>query len=312
MNIKLLSLISVSMVLSSCGNSTSTTKQKLVEITINNQPSKTAYVVGDYFEPLGLSISAIYNKGKKEIISYDGNEDLFKFIPSLDTQLQVTDQYVVVEYKEFTTTIDISVTEPATETFTVDFSTLALGDTNILQSSDSTFKEKTMSFINENVNDLLSDINYPNQNEIRFKKDDFPGEFADPQALILGSQNYDGYLEMTFTKTIKSVKIKAQQYYNLIKGYGDDQNIYPSYDCQLWDDELSDYIGDPNSSLIVNEQEMHINAITYEYEDDGYTPIPSVPPICESTLTINNNTLELEALASYRIRVFELQITFID
>lgn len=310
-SIKLLSLIGLSMVLSTCTTATKPTGPKLVEISVEDQPTKLNYTVGDFFDPTGLSIKLIYDKGERETLTYDGNENYFTFNPSLDTQLQENDEVVVVEYKELTCNIEITVEDPEEEVYTVDFSAMDLtGYSDILQSKDNRFKEATMEFINDNANNLLADIDYPDNNEIRFKKDDFPGSFNDPQALVLGSQNYDGYLEMTFTKTIKSVKIKAQQYYNLIKGYGDDPNIYPSYDCQLWDDDLSDYIGDPDAALYVNNGEMHIDAITYEYADDGYTPIPNVPPMCQSTITINDESLLLWANASYRIRVFELQITF--
>ena len=200
--------------------------------------------------------------------------------------------------------------EPTTETYTVNFSNMDLGNAGLLQSSDSTFKQKTINYISSNTNEYIKDIDYTDENEIRFQKDNFPLRFDSPQALILGSQNYDGYLEMQFSKSIYSVTIKAQQYYKIFT-YGDDPTAWFSYDCQLWDDETSGYIGDPNTALLVNNQEMGIPAVTYEFEEDGYTPIPLIPEMAQETLMINSHNLKLYANASYRIRVFELELKFI-
>lgn len=200
--------------------------------------------------------------------------------------------------------------EPVTETYVVNFSNMDLGNTGLLQSSDSTFRQKTINYISNNTNEYIIDIDYTDENEIRFQKDNFPSGFDSPQALILGSQNYDGYLEMQFSKNIYSVTIKAQQYYKIFT-FGEDPTAWFSYDCQLWDEETSGYIGDPNAALYVNNQEMDIPAVTYEFEEDGYTPLPIIPDMAEDTLIINDTNLKLYANASYRIRVFELKLKFI-
>ena len=56
---------------------------------------------------------------------------------------------------------------------------------------------------------------------------------------------------------------------------------------------------------------MDIPAITYEFEEDGYTPVPLIPQMAQDTIMINGYNLRLGANASYRIRVFELELKFI-
>lgn len=200
--------------------------------------------------------------------------------------------------------------EPVTETYTVNFSNMDLGNSGLLQSSDGTFKQKTINFINQNTHGVVEDIVYTDDNEIRFQKENFPSGFDSPQALILGSQDYDGFLELQFNRVLYSVTIKAQQYYKVFT-YGDDPTAWFFYDCQVWDEETEGYIGDPNTELYVNNQEMDIPAITYEFEEDGYTPVPLIPQMAQDTIMINGYNLRLGANASYRIRVFELELKFI-
>ena len=201
--------------------------------------------------------------------------------------------------------------DPEFEEFIIDFTSFDLSPytNNLLQSSDSRFQSAVISFLNENCNGLVTSIDYSDANKIRINRESFPSAFESPQALVLASQNYDGYLKMNFSKTLYSVKIKAQQYYSITGGYSNDPHYYPYYDCQLYNEETYEYTGDPDTAIFINEEPTHIEAITYKYDEDGY-PEPNIPPICTEEVAINGDSLELWAWESYRIRVFELTLKF--
>lgn len=308
MNIKLLSLITISLVLSACGVKKVNPEPTLQSIEVYSQPTKIEYIVGENFDPTGLIINTNFSNNTNVQVAYAENENLFSFIPNLTTPLQTSDTSVQITYEGKTTSTQITVTQPVTETYTIDFSTMNLGSTRMLQSQDGSFKEKTLEFIGNNTNNYIDDIDYSGQNRIKFVKEEFPSGFDSPQALILASQDYDGFLEMQFNKIVYSVEIKAQQYYKLFT-YGG-STVWGDYDCQHYD-ENDNYVADPDASLYVNEQEMNIPALSYEYDESGTTQIINIPQMAQGTLLINDYNLTLVAQALYRIRVFELKITFI-
>ncbi len=193
--------------------------------------------------------------------------------------------------------------------YKIDFTTFDLGSGTTLQSSDPTFKTKVVDFLSTNTESFVSDIDYTKENKVKIQKDTFPKGFDSVKALLLASQNDDGYLSMTFTKKLVSVTVCAQQYYNIVAGYGGDKHNYPNYDCQLYNQTTGEYIGDPNAGLFVNDKKMPIKCISYEYDNEGY-PIVNIPEICKETIKINSTTLKLEALASYRMRVYDLTLNF--
>lgn len=195
------------------------------------------------------------------------------------------------------------------ETYKVDFSKYNLGGVEQIQSSDPTFKTKMLSYINSSCSNQAESFECTENNRVRLVNNSFPGDFGSAQGLVLASQNYDGEITIKFAKEIKSVIVKAQQYYNLTSGYQEDTHIYPTYDSQKWDEETSEYVPD-EPTLEINEQVMSslIN-ITYSYDDYGYT-IPVVPPICEQKFDINSETLSVTAFASQRVRIYELSFEF--
>lgn len=191
------------------------------------------------------------------------------------------------------------------ETYKVDFSKYDLGGVEQIQSSDPTFKAKILSCINSSCSNQAESFECTENNRVRLVSNSFPGDFGSVQGLVLASQNYDGEITITFAKEIKSVTIKAQQYYNLTSGYGEDTHIYPTYDSQKWDDVTSEYVPD-EPTLEINEQVMtSLINITYSFDDDGYA-IPIVPPICEQKFDINSKTLSVTAFASQRVRIYEM------
>ena len=195
------------------------------------------------------------------------------------------------------------------EEYKIDFSSMELGSSNLIQSSDSTFKSKVLGFLSSSSNERVTDISYSENNYIRVKNDIYPGSYGSNQTLILASQNYDGYLSMSFSKELRYIKIEAQQYYSITGGYNEDPHFYPYYDCQKYNEETSESEGDPDAYLDVSNHHMHIDCISYQYDNDGY-PIVNIPPMNESTIEINSDHVTLTALASYRIKVYSLTLLF--
>ena len=95
-------------------------------IDILHNPTKTEYIVGDFFEPDGLILTATYMDQKTSSISYDSNKQYFTFSIGLDTPLTLEDTTVTITYMSMTADISITVVEESepeeeTETYIVDF-----------------------------------------------------------------------------------------------------------------------------------------------------------------------------------------------
>ncbi|MBP1560346.1 MAG: bacterial Ig-like domain-containing protein [Oscillospiraceae bacterium] len=78
-----------------------TVEAKLVTgIEIKTAPTKTAYIEGNKFDPTGLVITASYDIGKSEDITYAPENTQFKFSPALETALSPADTKITVTYGE--------------------------------------------------------------------------------------------------------------------------------------------------------------------------------------------------------------------
>lgn len=90
--------------------------RELDYITVKEVPTKTAYFVGDFFNPAGLEIQLNYTAGDPETVIYnDGTKDDFSFSPNLETALTADDDEVVITYAEKSVSQTISVTVPTPE-----------------------------------------------------------------------------------------------------------------------------------------------------------------------------------------------------
>ena len=91
----------------------------LDSISIDTNPSKLTYNVGEKFNPNGLKIKLNYSDGTSDIVTYnDTTKNSFAFNPSLDTALDTTHTNVVVTYSSKTANIPITVEGGETPTLT--------------------------------------------------------------------------------------------------------------------------------------------------------------------------------------------------
>ncbi|MBQ0081521.1 MAG: bacterial Ig-like domain-containing protein [Alistipes sp.] len=83
---------------------------KAVEsIAIKTAPTQTTYFVGEKFNPAGLVITATYDDASTKDIAYAGNESKFTFNPTLDAELQTSNNSIEITYGEKSTTQNITV-----------------------------------------------------------------------------------------------------------------------------------------------------------------------------------------------------------
>ncbi len=54
---------------------------------IAQAPQKLEYIEWETFDPAGLVLTVIYDDGTETDVPYAGSEDLFHFVPSLETEL---------------------------------------------------------------------------------------------------------------------------------------------------------------------------------------------------------------------------------
>ena len=91
---------------------------ELSSIEISQEPEKTEYRVGEYFDPTDLLIKATYSNNSTSYVFYNNNSSSFSFNPSLSTALKTTDTTVTISYTENNITksanLSITVSQPRT------------------------------------------------------------------------------------------------------------------------------------------------------------------------------------------------------
>lgn len=197
--------------------------------------------------------------------------------------------------------------------YTVNFQTMDLGSTMILQSSDSTFKDKVMSYINSNetfLNDLA--VENPSGNTVKIQKKIFYGDYGSAQGLIIGTQNSDGKLTLSFEKELSYVNIKAQQYYNPQLDYATNPPfVNPNYDGQEYIEIEEDpgYYFEGYFNLNINNTLWRGNGEGIQY-DDEWNIIINTPEVNERKFEIKDKELVIEGYASERARILEITFGF--
>ena len=79
-------------------------------ISVSAAPEKTAYKIGEKFDPTGLVLKAKYSDGSTSLIKYsDENKGAFSFSPSLTQALAVSDTSVQITYAGLISAQNISV-----------------------------------------------------------------------------------------------------------------------------------------------------------------------------------------------------------
>ena len=90
-------------------------QKTLSSIAVKTAPAKTAYVVGETFDPTGLVLTATYSDATTADIAYADHKSEFSFTPALDAALAVSDESVTITYgeKSVAQTITVSADAPA-------------------------------------------------------------------------------------------------------------------------------------------------------------------------------------------------------
>lgn len=73
----------------------------LTEITVTKQPAKTAYKAGDFFDPTGMEITAVYSSGRTEVVTD------YTYAPN--RELTTTDSAMTITYGGKTVALPITV-----------------------------------------------------------------------------------------------------------------------------------------------------------------------------------------------------------
>ena len=101
------------------------TKQLPTEVKITTLPDKTTYYCGDYFDPTGMVITAVYPDGDTEVIE---DYNIFNVETSFN---EVGEVEISIEARAFTTynlTLTVTVVEFDPEVVLVDFGYTTNGD----------------------------------------------------------------------------------------------------------------------------------------------------------------------------------------
>ena len=301
--------------ISGCGDTPAEEPNKLISISITHSPNKVDYVVGEYLDPTGLVITATGTK-ETALIAYQGNEAEFTFEPSLESPLTKEDTSVTVTYKTKTASISITVTEQSEEdeyeTCTIDFSKIDLGGVKQIFGTQDSFKNKILAAANEGLEEgYLTDVSTTDDNSVKIEESEFPSTYEDVQGLIIGTGKYDGEMYFTFSKKLHSVKIKAQQYYNIFTGYYEGQ----PYDSAYYDGQEYIEVSDDDGYyagyflLEVNEQSYKGPGETYVYDED-WNLVVTIPEIVEHEFEIDSSSLTITGFESQRARIYEMTFTF--
>lgn len=86
----------------------------LSSISISTHPTKTTYLVGEYFDPTGLVITRTYSDSSSDTYSYAGHESDFTFSPTTSTALTTSDTSVTITYGGKNCSQSITVNAPKT------------------------------------------------------------------------------------------------------------------------------------------------------------------------------------------------------
>lgn len=287
-------------------------ENKLISISIAHLPDDTSYVVGEYLDPTGLIITASGTK-ETQLIAYQGNESEFTFSPSLETALTKDDTTVTVTYKTKTTSFEISVSDEAKEyeTHNLNFSTIDLGSVNQIFGDQDLFETIILDAANDGLEEgYLTDISTSKNNSVKIEKSDFPSAYSNVQGLIIGTSSNNGDMSFTFSKKLHSVKIKAQQYYNIFTAYYEGQPYDSAhYDGQEYIDQGEDSYYQGYFLLDVNDESYKGPGETYVYDED-WNLIVSIPEIVEEEFVIDSETLTISGFESQRARIYEMTFSF--
>lgn len=175
----------------------------LSSIAVKTAPTKTSYVVGEYFNPSGLVLSTVEMDSEVNTITRNGNDvtytastEGFSFSPSLTTALTSSNTSVTITYNGKSTTQTIEITDPSTPTMDV---TPADGTT--LNWDDDEYGNGNAKTITVALNDAASgyNVNYSDPDNLWTVDDDEDGTITVYPNAANASNSEDKELTLTIT-----------------------------------------------------------------------------------------------------------------
>ena len=210
-------------------------------------------------------------------------------------------------YNDKTLTATLTIREPKKQC-AVSFSELDLGNVKQIFGNGDSFNNKIKDYINGCVDEpIIDNISTSLNNSVKIEKSDFSGDYENVQGLIIGTSSYDGDMTFNFTKTIHSVTIKLQQYYNIFVDYYQGVKYNSAhYDGQRYveNPEGEDYY-EGYFQIDINNQLFEGPGSTYEYDDD-WNLIIQIPEIVEHEFVIDSDVLVIRGFESVRTRIYEI------
>lgn len=196
------------------------------------------------------------------------------------------------------------------EKYTVDFTKFDLSPySNILQSKDSRFDPLLLEYFQHTTANLVTSFTSSGDNKERLLLNEFPGGYKSVQGLIIGSQNDDGEIEISFSKTLHKVSFEIEQYYKIYEGYDfGSKQIEIQYDCQDAYEDTGIFYG--YSTITVNDQRWIGSGETYRYNDDYTAMYIDIPETNTASFIIDDDHITLTGLASERCRIYSVTLEF--
>ena len=298
-------------------------ESKYKSISILDNPDKLTYVVGEYFDPTGLTIKLIDKDDKQITVDYAGNEEQFTFSPSLTTKLDLDDSKVVATYESLSVDINITVEEDLGESTVINFAH-RFNDSEKVEdpAKPGTLLSTTMNTGEPDQPDQIEkfrrslNVYYIDQDKItlnefsgtygqitRFarkstdysKDQDTPSadgkKGPQPQTLLVTSKTHGCDLTMTFSKTIKAVKFTVEGYVK-----------YAHY--------LTEYSVDYDTSLTINGTTKAVTAHTESDNDESVTLTYSDINSTSINIKVPNDYIEVGEPPFQRLMIHSMELFF--
>ena len=198
--------------------------------------------------------------------------------------------------------------------YKVNFANFDLGNkTELFLNGGDTYTQ-VKDFMNAELGDTyVTTIMTTISNSVKIEKSEFLDGYTNVQGLIAGTSSKNGEFHCEFNRTIKTIKIKAQQYYNIYH-FKDSSSEYDAihYDGQ-------EYIENPDGEdyyigyyqYQINGQVITGPGKTYVY-DDNWLPVIDIPETTTETIELNSNYFTITGFGGVRTRIYEMSFEFLD
>ena len=310
------SLLLIPLLMVSC-NKEEPGESKYKSISILDNPDKLTYVVGEYFDPTGLTIKLIDKDDKQITVDYAGNENQFTFSPSLTTKLDLDDSKVVATYESLSVDIDITVEEDLGESTVIDFAH-RFNDSEKVEDPENPGKLLSTTMNTDELEKFKRSLNVYYIDQDKITLNEFSGVYAQitrfarkstdyskdqdtpsadskkgpqPQTLLVTSKTHDCDLTMTFSKTIKAVKFTVEGYVK-----------YNHY--------LTEYSVDYDTSLTINGTSRAVTAHTESDNDESVTLTYSNINSASINIKVPNDYIEVGEAPFQRLLIHSMELFF--